>query len=193
MAPTIRDIKVICTAPEGINLVVVKVETSEPGLYGLGCATFAYRHLTVQHLIETYLRPLLIGKDVRNISDLWQLMHQNAYWRCGPIVNNAISGVDMALWDIKGKFFNAPVYQLMGGACRDNMRVYSWIGGDRPSDVGTAALEKKNAGFTAIKMNATEELQMIDTYDKVDAVLERVAAIRETVTIQQEIIMQEDV
>ncbi len=96
MAPTIRDIKVICTAPEGINLVVVKVETSEPGLYGLGCATFAYRHLTVQHLIETYLRPLLIGKDVRNISDLWQLMHQNAYWRCGPIVNNAISGVDMA-------------------------------------------------------------------------------------------------
>ena len=75
---------------------------------------------------------------------------------------------------------NAPVYQLMGGACRDNMRVYSWIGGDRPSDVGAAALERKNAGFTAIKMNATEELQMIDTYDKVDAVLERVAAIRES-------------
>ena len=180
MAPTIRDIKVICTAPEGINLVVVKVETSEPGLYGLGCATFAYRHLTVQHLIETYLRPLLIGKDVRNISDLWQLMHQNAYWRCGPIVNNAISGVDMALWDIKGKVFQAPVYQLMGGPCRDSIRVYSWIGGDRPADVGQAALEKKNAGFTAVKMNATEELQFIDSYAKIDEVLERVASIRET-------------
>ena len=92
---------------------------------------------------------------------------------------SAISGIDQALWDIKGKYFNAPVYELMGGKCRDRMKVYSWIGGDRPSDVGRAALEKKNEGFQAIKMNATEELQMIDTYDKVDAVLERVAAIRE--------------
>ena len=93
---------------------------------------------------------------------------------------SAISGIDQALWDIKGKRFGAPVYELMGGACRDNMKVYSWIGGDRPSDTGAAALEKKNAGFQAVKMNATEELQMVDTYDKIDAVLERVAAIRET-------------
>ena len=91
----------------------------------------------------------------------------------------SISGIDQCLWDIKGKFFGAPVWQLMGGACRDRMKVYSWIGGDRPSDVGSAARERQDKGFTAIKMNATDELQMIDTYDKIDAVLERVAAIRE--------------
>jgi galactonate dehydratase len=93
---------------------------------------------------------------------------------------SAISGIDQALWDVKGKVFGAPVYQLLGGKCREKMKVYSWIGGDRPSDVGRAALEKKNEGFTAVKMNATEELQMLDSYDKIDAALERVAAIRES-------------
>ena len=94
---------------------------------------------------------------------------------------SAISGIDQALWDIKGKYFNAPVYELMGGKCRQKMKIYSWIGGDRPSDVAKAAKEKQEAGFQAIKMNATEELQYIDTYDKIDAVLERVASIRESV------------
>lgn len=92
---------------------------------------------------------------------------------------SALSGIDQALWDIKGKVFNVPVYELMGGRCRDKIRVYSWIGGDRPADTGAMAKERMDAGFSAIKMNATEELQMIDTYEKVDAVLERVAAIRE--------------
>ena len=92
---------------------------------------------------------------------------------------SAIAGIDQALWDIKGKYYNAPVYQLLGGACRDKMRIYSWIGGDRPSDVGTAALKAKESGFTAIKMNATEELQYIDSYEKVDQLLAKVASIRE--------------
>ncbi len=135
MNPVIRDVKVICTAPEGINLVVVKVETSEPGLFGLGCATFAYRHLAVQHLIETYLKPLLIGRDVSRISELWQLMHQNAYWRTGPVVNNAISGVDMALWDIKGKMANMPVYDLFGGKVREGVPVYRHVDGANVSEI----------------------------------------------------------
>ena len=109
MSVKIKDIRVICTAPEGINLVVVKIETNQPGLYGLGCATFAYRHLTVKHLIEEYMKPLLVGRLVENIEETWQLMHQNGYWRNGPIENNAISGIDMALWDIKGKKLGVPV------------------------------------------------------------------------------------
>ena len=98
MATLITDVKVIATAPEGINLLVVRIETNQPGLYGLGCATFAYRHLAVQCLIEQYLRPLLIGRDASQIEELWQLMHQNAYWRNGPIGNNALSGVELGLW-----------------------------------------------------------------------------------------------
>ena len=126
------------------------------------------------------MRDYLIGKDPADVEGLWETLYRAGFYRGGGVMMSAISGIDQALWDIKGKVFGAPVYQLLGGKCREKMKVYSWIGGDRPSDVGRAAKEKMDAGFTAIKMNATEELQIVDTYDKIDAVLERVAAIRES-------------
>lgn len=121
----------------------------------------------------------LIGRAPDRIEDIWTMLYRGGFYRGGGVMMSAISGIDQALWDIKGKALGVPVFQLLGGACRDRMRVYSWVGGDRPCDVGTAALERKKAGFTAVKMNATEELQFIDSYEKVDAVLERMGAIRE--------------
>ncbi len=132
---TITNIKTILTAPETIPLVVVKIETSEPGLYGLGCATFTQRYLAVATAIDEYLKPYLIGKDVANIEDIWQTCQVNGYWRNGPITNNALSGVDMALWDIKGKVAGMPVYDLLGGKARAGAAVYRHADGKSLSEV----------------------------------------------------------
>ncbi|MEK3715304.1 galactonate dehydratase [Paenibacillus sp. FSL R7-0333] len=155
----------------------LKIETDE-GLSGWGEPVVEGKAHTVQAAVEE-LMDYLIGQDPQRIEDLWQLMYRGGFYRGGAILMSAIAGIDQALWDIKGKIYNAPVYQLLGGACRNSMRVYSWVGGDRPIDVVKAALEKKAAGFTAIKMNASEEMQFIDTHDKIYAIVERVAAIRE--------------
>jgi len=113
---TIRDIRTIFTEPDGIRLVIVKIETSEPGLYGIGCATFTQRPTAVKSALDDYLRPLLLGRDVADIEDIWQTSYISSYWRNGPVLNNAMSGVDQALWDIKGKIAGMPVHDLFGAA-----------------------------------------------------------------------------
>lgn len=157
----------------------VKIETDE-GISGWGEPVVEGRAKTVQAAVEE-MSGYLIGQDPRRIEDLWQVMYRGGFYRGGPILMSAIAGIDQALWDIKGKYHNAPVSELMGGAVRDSVRVYSWIGGDRPNDVGKAAKEKVEAGFTAVKMNGTEELQYIDSYEKVDEAVARIAAVREAV------------
>lgn len=152
---------------------------TDDGCTGWGEPVLEGHASTVQACVRE-MESYLIGADPRRIEDLWSTIYRAGFYRGGGVMMSALSGIDQALWDIKGKLYGVPVYELLGGACRDRMRVYSWVGGDRPHDVGAAAKEKKDEGFTAVKMNATEELQYLDSYDKIDAVLERVAAVRES-------------
>lgn len=151
MTPKIRDIRTIATSPTGINLLVVKVETSEPGLYGIGCATCSYRAATIANLVETYIKPLLIGREVNAITEIWQLLHQNAYWRSGPIENNAISGIDMALWDIKGKMAGMPLYELFGGKVRAAVPVYCHTSGADFAELKDHVDRMREAGYRYIR------------------------------------------
>ena len=147
----IRDISVKLTAPDRQNLVVVRVDTTEPGLFGLGCATFAYRACDVKNVIEKSFKPLLLGRDVSRIEDIWKLLMVNGYWRNGPIQNNAVSGIDMALWDIKGKLANMPLYDLLGGKCRDRVNVYRHCNAGSAQKVLELAEQAVESGCTYIR------------------------------------------
>ncbi|GAB6004737.1 galactonate dehydratase [Geobacillus vulcani] len=155
----------------------LKISTDE-GISGWGEPIVEGRAGTVRAAVEE-LSDYLIGKDPLAIEEHWTVLYRGGFYRGGPILMSAISGIDQALWDIKGKYFNAPVHELLGGPVRDSIRVYSWIGGDRPSDVAEAAKKAKETGFTAVKMNATEELQYIDSFKKIEEAVERVAAVRQ--------------
>ena len=156
----------------------IKIDTDE-GISGWGEPVVEGKSATVEACVRE-MEPYLLGSDPRNIEDIWQTLYRCAFYRGGPIITSAISGIEQALWDIKGKFYQMPVYEFLGGKCRQTIDIYGWIGGDRPGDVGKAAKEQKDLGFKAVKMNATEELHYIDSFDKVDRVCERVQEIRDT-------------
>jgi mannonate dehydratase len=148
----ITNVKAILTAPAGIRLVVVKVETSEPGLYGLGCATFTQRARVVETAIDKFLRPFLIGKDPLQIEDLWQSMFVSSYWRNGGVLYNAMSGVDMACWDILGKRAGLPVYQLLGGKARMAVDTYRHASGGSFQEVEKAARRFMDQGQRHVRV-----------------------------------------
>lgn len=147
---TIRDVKVFVTAPHDINLVVVKVETSEPELFGYGCATFTWRYRSVVAAVSE-IRDFLIGRSVHNIEDIWQSIQGSSYWRNGPVLNNALSGVDEALWDIKGKLAKMPVYSLLGGKAREGIAVYRHADGDSVEEVEEKIYAFMEEGYRYIR------------------------------------------
>lgn len=148
----IRDIKTIMTAPDGIRLVIVKIETTEPGLVGWGCATFTQRALVVQTAVDEYLKPFLTGRDVDEIEDIWQSSYVSSYWRSGGVLFNAMSGVDIALWDIKAKRAGMPLYQLLGGKVRKGADCYFHASGASFAEVEDNARKAMEKGFRHVRV-----------------------------------------
>jgi len=160
--------------------------TTKSGLVGWGEPVVEGKAATVERCVEE-MTDYIIGKSAGDIEDIWQMLYRACFYRGGPIITSAISGIEQALWDIKGKFYNMPVYEMLGGSVRDKMRVYCWIGGDRPDNTAKLALEKYEQGYSAIKMNGTEELNWIDSYDKITNSVNRVAAIRDVLGSKMDI------
>ena len=154
MPITISDVKTFMVQTDGAGrrFIIVKVVTSEPGLYGLGCATFTQRHRATYAAIESHIKPFVLGKDVSRIEELFQMSLVQSYWRNGPVLNNAISGIDQALWDIKGKLANMPVYDLLGGKCREGAAVYAHADGRDPQEVLENVRKYQAEGYRYIRI-----------------------------------------
>ena len=171
---TIARIETFLVAPRWL---FVRVETTS-GIVGWGEATCEGRSETVRTAVEQ-LAELLIGRDALRIEDHWQVMTKGSFYRGGPILASAVSGLDQALWDIAGKHFGAPVHQLLGGPVRDRIRVYGWVGGDEPNEVRDHIAAQVEAGLTAVKMNASGKMSPVASVAELDGVVARVAAARE--------------
>lgn len=157
----------------------LKVET-DAGISGWGEPVLEGHAETLATKIAE-LADMVIGRDPRHIEDIWQMLYRNGCYRGGPVLMSAISGLDTALWDIKGRALGVPVHELLGGPVRQSVRSYCWIGGDRPSDLIEGAVKLRDQGFDAVKFNICEELQIVDTYAKVDGIIKRLFELREAV------------
>jgi galactonate dehydratase len=169
----IRAIKTFIVPPRWLFL---KIETDND-LYGWGEPVLEGRAGTVAAAVEE-LSEYLIGKDPLPVEDHWSVMYRGGFYRGGGIHMSALAGIDQALWDLRGRYFDQPIHQLLGGPVRKAVRTYSWIGGDRPQEVARGANQAFERGFTAVKINGTEEMQYLDSHAKIDALVENVAAIR---------------
>ncbi len=155
--------------------------TTDDGLVGWGEPVLEGRAATVAACVQE-MSEVVLGQPAERIEDIWQMLYRGGFYRGGPVLTSAISGIDQALWDIQGKALGVPVWRLLGGACRERIRVYTWIGGDRPADVAAQARRAvREQGFTAVKMNACGELGYLDSAGQLDAAVARVAAAREAV------------
>lgn len=154
--------------------------TTDDGIVGWGEPIVEGKADTVKAAVEE-MSEYLIGKEAGNIEDLWQTLYRGGFYRGGPILTSAISGIEQALWDIKGKKLGVPIYELLGGAVRNKIKVYAWIGGDKPSDTAAAAKAQVDVGYKALKMNGTAEMEWIDSSIKVQQAVDNIAAVREAV------------
>lgn len=157
----------------------LKISTDE-GYIGWGEPIVEGQAATVKAAVED-MSDYLIGRDPRQIEDIWQTLYRARFYRGGPVMMSAIAGVNQALWDIKGKFHGVPIYDLLGGRVRDKIQTYAWVGGDRPSDVAEQAQQRKEDGLKAVKMNATNELHYMDSFRHIEETVARVASVREQV------------
>jgi len=151
-APRIKDISVIECQPQGVRLTAVKITTDQDGLYGYGCATFTQRADLVKPAVEKYLKPFLLNKTTDRIEDIWQSCYDSSYWKNGPVLNNALSGIDQALWDIKGRQAGMPVYQLAGGKCREAVDTYVHADGAEFQEVVDNAKRYMEQGFRNVRV-----------------------------------------
>jgi galactonate dehydratase len=180
----ITDISTFLVPPRWLFL---RIETDE-GIVGWGEPVVEGRAETVRTAVAE-LSDLLIGENPLRIEDHWQVLTRGGFYRGGPVLSSAVAGIDQALWDIAGKVYGAPVYQLLGGPVRDKARVYAWIGGDEPQEVADQAREQVEAGFTAVKMNASGRLEAIETLTGTRAVIDRVAAVRDAIGPDRDLVV----
>jgi galactonate dehydratase len=157
----------------------LKITTSS-GIAGWGEPVVEGKADTVKAAVEE-MADAIIGKDARDIEGIWQLLYRGGFYRGGPVLMSAISGIDQALWDIKGKALGVPVYELLGGAVRDKMKIYGWVGGDKPARTAEAAKKRMSEGFRAVKMNACAHMEWIDTPDKIQAAVQHIREVREAI------------